>query len=165
MTLSAAQRKRIDFFLEDEWVDEDDDEIATAENLARLLGEVESAEELHVMVAEFNWDTEGETVLTILKHPLCDVATTLLAYWRSGPRYYSRFANEAEIDAEYMIEGWELVQKLHAAVEARLGERASIRFDPANDATSDGYDWTADYRDAMRATPVYEVPPAFERAV
>lgn len=88
--LSPDQRKRILSFLEDEWVDDDDDEARTEANLRNLLAQIETPLELHWCARLFNWDTECDTLRTLMKHPLCDRGTALAVFWAGQPDYYYR---------------------------------------------------------------------------
>jgi hypothetical protein len=94
--LSPAQLARIVSFLEDEWVD-DDDFAATDANLESLLRHVESPLELHFCAMGFDWDTECQTLIHLLRHPLCDYGTALGAFWLAQPAsHYGR--RRAELD-------------------------------------------------------------------
>ncbi|MEM6796546.1 MAG: DUF4274 domain-containing protein [Acidobacteriota bacterium] len=166
--LTPEQQRRIDFFLEDGWVhldddEEGDDEISAA-NLSRLLKEIEVPEEIHLMIAGFNWDGGGDEISLLIDHSKCDVASVLLAYWRSGPRYFCQYSSEEEI-RKYQRESWLLVQRLHAAVVDRLGDDSSIGFDPRCDDTFNEYDWTADYAENEVEGGLYAIPEAFFRPI
>lgn len=168
--LSPAQQRRVQAFVDDEWVVDDEQVVDDADalsdaNLDALLAAVESPRELHAMVAEANWDGGGDNVLRVLDHPLVDPSTVLMAYWRAGPRFYAGL----ETLLEYQNEAFALVQELERRALLASRREARIPFDPCCDPTSCGHDWAGEYVDAHAAlvssggTPLYSVPSALER--
>lgn len=163
---SEAQKARLRYLLEDEWValDEEkeggEDTIATQANLARALSEIESAAELHYFSRHFNWDTGPETLDSVLKHPLTDKATLLMIYWMAGPGYYMKFSAESEMQS-YERASLNFIRRVEAVLEQNWKHSATLTFDPVSD---EGYDWTTRYRSEMSKPteknfrPVYSIP-------
>lgn len=163
---SEAQKARLRYLLEDEWVALDaekeggEDTSATQANLLKALSEVESAAELHYFSRHFNWDTGTETLESLLEHPLIERATLLMIYWMAGPGYYMKFASESEMQS-HELESLTFIRRVETALRHNWKQSGSVRFDPRND---EGYDWTTRYRIPMSKPternfePVYSIP-------
>ena len=160
----TAGDSRVAYFLSLDWV-VDDDEARTEENFRQLLAEVESPRELHGMVAVFNWDCGAEDLRPILMHPKCDVATVLLAYWRACPGYFCQYTSEEDIPKGGERDQWEFLKFAHALLDQRLSVPSAVHFDPKNDPTAGGYDWTSDYKHERSQHGFYSIPETFKQAV
>ena len=119
----------VDEFLTDEWVDDQDRESVTQENLTRLLAQVTEPRELDEMVKGFNWDTESDTLKTVLSHPLTDPGTWLRAFWMSGPTWFMQYANEADIP-NHEQRHWALTQWIQHNALSVINHPTEIMFDP-----------------------------------
>lgn len=49
---------------------------------------IKSAEELHYMIADYNYDAGIFTVEQIVMNPACDIVTAKMVYWLCQPSYY-----------------------------------------------------------------------------
>ena len=105
MKLNPEQKRRVERFIYDEWVDEEDDEQKTMSNLKLLLNEVESPVEIDYMLKDFNWDCGIAGLDFILTHPMTDPATKFRAFWMAGPGYFCQYEKERDI-SEYELDEW-----------------------------------------------------------
>lgn len=118
-------------------IEEEEEEIADARILAfRLanLAKLKSAEELHYLIANWNWDDGDEVPDAVLMHPECDYGTALRIYWSATPDYFTEFENETEVPS-VNLENYRLVKK---AENLLLGDRykaEKIKFDPRSVAS------------------------------
>jgi hypothetical protein len=162
MKLSPEQKRRVDAFIYDEWVDEDDNEQRTTNNLKALLNEVQDPIEIDCMLRDFNWDCGIEGLDYILTHQKTDPSTKLRAFWMAGPGYFCQYENEADI-GEYERGQWQAVQVLQKHALSSVGKSAQLKFNPKND--EENYDWTSQFkRDESKLAKVgqksfYRIPP------
>lgn len=61
---------------------------AYKKEIAELFSHITSAEELHYMIADYNYDDGMFTVEQIVMNPACDIVTAKMVYWLCGPTYY-----------------------------------------------------------------------------
>jgi len=168
MNLSPEQKRRVEKFIYDEWVDKDDDEQKSLLNLKALLNKVESSIEIDHMLKDFNWDCGIDGLNFILTHPMTDPATKLRAFWMAGPGYFCQYEKERDI-SEYELDEWNAVQFLEKHARSSIGQSAQLRFDPKRD--EEGYDWTAQYLREERKLPskdkvsFYQIPSELYNAI
>ncbi len=168
MNLNPEQKRRVDRFIYDEWVDEDDNEQKSLSNLKALLGEVQSPIEIDYMLKGFNWDCGIDGLDFILTHPMTDPATKLRAYWMAGPGYFCQYEKERDI-SKYELGEWKALKSLEKYACAALGQQAQLKFDPRKD--EEGYDWTSQYiREERKLSEkgmksFYGIPPELYDAV
>jgi hypothetical protein len=146
MALSKAQRKRVQALIDDEWVDEDDDQEATEAAFAKLFNAITDPEELHLFADGFNWDGGCDEMGKVIAHPLCDLGTALLIYWRGAPGWYLQYNDRSEVK-EYELETFDLLQEIERKVLAGDFRTRSQPFDPRNDL---GTDLTKAYDDVLK---------------
>jgi hypothetical protein len=145
MALSEEQRKRVEDLINDEWVDEDDDVEATEAAFAKLFDAITDPEELHLYADDFNWDCGCDEMGKVIAHPLCDLGTALLIYWRGRPRWYLQYNNRSEVK-EYELETFDLLQEIERKVLAGDFHTRTQPFDPRNDMSND---CTVEYEDIL----------------
>lgn len=97
---------------------------------------VADPEELHVFAALYNWDGGVEDLHRVVRHPLCDLGTALLVYWRGQPDFYLQYADRAAVP-DHAKEDYDLLREIEQRVEAGLYRTASQPFDPADDKGQD----------------------------
>lgn len=61
---------------------------AYQKEIAELFAHITSAEELHYMIADYNYDDGMFTVEQIVMNPACDIVTAKMVYWLCEPSYY-----------------------------------------------------------------------------
>jgi len=142
MNLSPEQKKRVETFIYDEWVDDKDDEKKSISNLKKLLNEVQHPIEIDCMLRGFNWDCGIDGLDFILTHPMTDTATKLRAFWMAGPGYFCQYEKERDI-SEYELDEWEAIQLLQKHATSSIRQSGQLQFDPKKD--EEGYDWTSQY--------------------
>jgi Domain of unknown function (DUF4274) len=145
MALSDEQRRRVDALVNDEWVDEDGDEEASEAAFAKLMRAITDPEELHLFADNFNWDCGCGEMAKVIAHPLCDLGTALLIYWRGRPRWYLKYKDRSEVQ-EYEVATFDLLQEIERKVLAGDFRTRSLRYDPRNDL---GNDNTVEYADIV----------------
>lgn len=69
------------------------------------------AEALHGIIMRFNWDEGTGPVLEATRHPGCDRASALRAYWRARPHVYSAYAFRLDVP-NHARDRWDLVTEL-----------------------------------------------------
>ncbi len=144
MAVSEERRKWIQGFavgedlvdLDDDrlmaWSDEDEDRRVDA-----FLATVTDPEELHIYVDEYDWDGGLLGLKKALEHPLCDLGTVRLAYWRAKPTFYLRYRDrEAAVEAR-QSEVYDLLRWIEDRVQRGLHAKAELPYDPANDYGND----------------------------
>ena len=168
MNLSPEQKRRVDTFIYDEWVDDSDDERKSLSNLKALLNGVEHPIEIDCMLRDLNWDCGIDGLDFILTHPMTDPATKLRAFWMAGPGYFCQYENERDI-SEYELGEWKAVQYLQRHAISSIGQLGQLQFDPRKD--EEGYDWTSQYSREENKLPAkgkksfYEIPSELYNAV
>lgn len=96
--------------------------------------------ELHLIVANYNWD-DGVDVLTwIAESPICDKATAAMIFWHSQPSYYTQFDNAEE--ADWGGDVYTLLRKIINNFESGFYKTTLIYYDPQADPTAEGVDET-----------------------
>lgn len=61
---------------------------AYQKEIAEQFTHITSAEELHYMITNYNYDDGMFTVGQIVMHPACDIITAKMVYWLCQPSYY-----------------------------------------------------------------------------
>jgi hypothetical protein len=145
MALTEEQRKRVEALINDEYFDEDDDEETMLAAFAKLMDAITDPEELHLYAEDFNWDCGCSDMAKVIDHPLCDLGTALLIYWRGAPRWYLQYNDRSEVK-EYERNTFDLLQEIERKVIAGDFQTRSQPFDPRNDH---GNDCTVAYEDIL----------------
>ncbi len=60
----------------------------TKKEIAEQFAHITSAEELHYMISDYNYDDGMFTVEQIVMNPACDIVTAKMVYWLCQPSYY-----------------------------------------------------------------------------
>lgn len=134
MALTPEQVDRLERLTEDEWEDRAE--------FDAFFDSVTDPEELHLFADGYNWDNGRDVLRRVVQHPLCDLGTALLVYWRGGPAYYLRYADPSGVPA-YERDGYDFVQEVESRILSGHYGSARLPFDPRNDA---GTDLTREYR-------------------
>lgn len=137
--ISFIDTKIVEPYFEEELsdVDEEEEEVADARVLAFRLANLEklkSAEELHYLVANWNWDDGNQIPDAVLTHPECDYGTALRIYWSLIPDYFTEFENETEVPSVNR-EGYRLVKKVEKLLLGDHYKSEKIKFDPRSVAS------------------------------
>lgn len=61
---------------------------AYQKEIAEQFAHITSAEELHYMISDYNYDDGMFTVEQIVMNPACDIVTAKMVYWLCQPSYY-----------------------------------------------------------------------------
>ena len=128
MALSPEQRKRVRRLVDDRWETEDE--------FDQFFASVTDPEELHLFAKEWNWDGGHEELRKVVRHPLCDLGTALLVYWRGSPGYYLQYASRQEAEP-YERPVYGLVREIERRVKRGAFKTANFRYDPRKDLGSD----------------------------
>lgn len=136
MNLTAKQQERIDYFIEEEWLD--DNEQISLRNLEKVLDSVESPIEIDYMIRDMPMMSDIEPYKILINHDKTDVATKLRCFWSVFPTIFLQFEKESDIPQDETYH-WELVKFLQKSVLKYLGATASLSFNPSSDET--GFDY------------------------
>jgi hypothetical protein len=98
-------------------------------------------EELHVFVEHWNYDSGGAELIAVMEHPACDLATALMAFWRSGPLWHLKHEHREDVPS-WELESFDFAKAVEALILAKSDWRTGIAYDPSSDA---GIDWTQEY--------------------
>jgi len=111
---------------------------------------LQTPEELHQFVWNYNWDGGFEIIEEVINHPLCDIRNSPahLLVCRTGYLYQYATADEAPNDYHY-----KLVSDLEAKILSGGFPSSEIAFDPTND---EGYDWTTRYQQCVQKRQIPE---------
>lgn len=93
-------------------------------------------EELHLYADEFDWDVGIGDIGRVVEHPLCDLGTALLVYWRARPGFYLQYRNREAVP-EYDHPFWDLIRDIEERVSRGQYRSAELPFDPADDHRAD----------------------------
>ena len=115
---------------------------------------MQTAEELHDFMQNYNWDNGVATVEKVINHPKCDKGTALMCYWLASPAYWLRFDDVSKV-SEYMREDYLFVKMLERKYVNGEFTRSEIAFDPHSD---DGTDWIADSERERKAILPNKIP-------
>lgn len=96
MSLSPQQRLRVEALLNDGDAAAGATDADLESAFETLFGQIESAEELHHLAANVNWDGGLDLLRRIVAHPLCDAGTALMLFWLGAPGYV--YSDRAAID-------------------------------------------------------------------
>jgi hypothetical protein len=117
--LSQEQRERVVRALE---FDPD------ADDLVDLVGKLESAEELHQFVLNYNPNDGLLPLEAVVRHPNCDRGTSLLVYWNLADLVLDREPHRHKIRPGW--NGVALVELIEDRTSRKLYSTANIAFDP-----------------------------------
>ena len=120
---------------------------------AAFFASVRSAEELHLFAEGFNWDCGPCELRQVVTHPLCDLGTALLVYWRGQPTEFQQYAARERVP-EDDLELYDFLCEIEARVLSGRYPRRLISYDPRDDM---GHDLT---HQARRATELRRAIPA-----
>lgn len=115
----------------DELTDDDQDR-----PFREFLASVTDPAELHLFAQRFNWDGDVDDLRRVVRHPLCDLGTALLIYWRGQPGFYLEYADRNAVPA-FAREVYDLLREIEGMVAAGRFKAATQPFDPANDEGTD----------------------------
>jgi hypothetical protein len=123
MGISTIQMSRIRRLVTDEWETEDE--------FPQFFESVTDPEELHLFA---NWNGNGlvEEMRRVVEHPLCDLGTALLIYWRGKPGYYLQFADRTDVPS-CNLNAYDLLRDIEDLVARKRFKTSRFNFDPRND--------------------------------
>lgn len=101
-----------------------------------FFASVTDPEELHLFADLYNWDGGVEDLWRVIQHPVCDLGTALLVYWRGQPDFDLQYADRDEVPDRRRKE-WDLLREIERRVAAGAYRTASQPFDPADDNSND----------------------------
>jgi len=86
-------------------------------DMAEKIAAINSAEELHYMVADHNYDSGRWLLEQVVTHPACDLITAKMIYWLSSPcYYYTEFGSPSKCPEDNINIGY---AKLIAVLETK----------------------------------------------
>lgn len=97
---------------------------------------IKDPEELHIFADTFNWDCECGELKKVIQHPLCDLGTALLVYWRGQPGYYLRYATRKEAEP-YERAAYSLLREIERRVKRGEYKTARLAYNPRKDHGED----------------------------
>ena len=114
-----------------------------------------TAEDLHFFADYWNWDGGREDLERVVGHPLCDLGTALLIYWRAEPVYYLKYAR---IEDAIGHEQEEMAFILDIERRVSNGQYSThlFSFNPRDD----GYRYDRTHREEPNPQAKREIPPA-----
>ena len=145
MALNEEQRKRVEALIYDEYFDEDDDEETMLAAFANLMNAITDPEELHLYADGFNWDCGCSDMAKVIAHPLCDLGTALLIYWRGSPRWYLQYNDRSEVK-EHELDTFDFLMETEKRVQSNSFRTRGQQFNPRNDQ---GRDCTIAYEEIL----------------
>lgn len=101
-----------------------------------FLASVNDPAELHLFANHFNWDGETDDLRRVVRHPLCDLGTALLIYWRGQSGFYLEYADRSAVPA-FAQDGYDLLREIEGLVVAGRFKTAAQPFDPSDDDGTD----------------------------
>ena len=128
MPISPEREALIWRLVNDEWDDESE--------LASFFTSVCDPAELHMFASYFNWDAGPDELQNVVAHPLCDLGTVLLVYWRGRPTWYQRYESRDAV-SEYELEAYDFLRDIEKRVLAGQYRTSDIAYDPRNDLNQD----------------------------
>ncbi|MBD2757894.1 DUF4274 domain-containing protein [Spirosoma validum] len=105
------------------------------ENVEKL----KTAEELHYLIKNWNWDDGDEIPLLILTYPECDRGTALMIYWLNTPDYYARYEKSQDVPS-FDIDGYLLYKEAENLLLEGFFKQERIKFNPRSIASWEGFD-------------------------
>jgi Domain of unknown function (DUF4274) len=90
-------------------------------------------EELHEFAQHWNFDYGAATLLRVLEHPACDLATALMAFWRGGPNLYLPFKDDGVEGMRDEDDSYGYLKAVHARLLRRRDWRHGLAYDPTDD--------------------------------
>jgi len=97
-----------------------------------FFASVADPEELHLFAGAYNWDGGVEDLLRAVRHPLCDLGTALLVYWRGQPGSFLQYAGREGVPRSQR-EDYDLLREIEQRVQSGAYRSARQPFDPADD--------------------------------
>ena len=93
---------------------------AYKKEIAGQFKHITSAEELHYMIADYNYDDGMFTVEQIVMNPACDIVTAKMVYWLCQPCYfYDKYSSPSKCDEKDIYVDWALLlTKMEAKANA-----------------------------------------------
>lgn len=128
---------------------------AYQKEISEQFTHITSAEELHYMMADYNYDDGLFAVEQVVMNPACDIVTARMVYWLCEPGYYyARYGgpsrcSEDDVNREAAL----LLAKMEEKAEAH-GFQTGLAWDgEVEDAQSDDLEFTKE--------PYCHVPAVF----
>ncbi len=84
-------------------------------------------------------------MVKVIAHPLGDLGTALLIYWRATPRWYLQYNDRSEVP-DHERDSFDLIAEIEQKVKDGGFRTRSQPFDPRNDL---GTDCTTSYEDIL----------------
>ncbi len=112
------------------------------------IGKIGSPQELHELILHYNWDDGLDIPRVIINNENCDKGTVLMIYWLTGPGYLYQYVNRNEIERDYEVSQFDLLEEIERKYLAGFYTNSTILFNPRYDAGNDGYDHTQTYDDS-----------------
>ncbi|HEX4797434.1 MAG TPA: DUF4274 domain-containing protein [Humisphaera sp.] len=143
MALTPEQSSRVKWLLDGGWGRAESDELPEYwTEFDRVLGQIETPEELHEFVDRWNWDGGTKPIQRALAHPLCDRGTALMVYWRMEPIFFltpdhdTREKVTAKLWPDAVVH-WDMLRELERRLAANQFRTAQVPYDPTNDRGRD----------------------------
>ncbi len=93
-----------------------------------------TAEELHYLALNHNWDCGVEVVQWIIESNLCSEATALMIFWLARPEYYTEYRWDAKEIPQYLdIEVFDLIRTIVEKYKKGFYKKTSIAYNPKED--------------------------------
>jgi hypothetical protein len=112
-------------------------------------------------VCDMNYDQDvhRELLRWMIRHPLCEQAVALAAYWYLGPRWDAQYLDRNSTKSAEERVTFDLLREIEQRYERNFYKKGVLGFDPKNDVFHSepgarGYDWTTDYVDRALARPI-----------
>lgn len=141
--ITPERDRQIQRLLDDEWESESE--------FDEFFAGVQSSGELHMFADGWNWDGGVEELRRVIRHPLCELATALLIYWRGQPVYYLKY-HSVEDAPEHERPGFNLLREIESKVRGCRFRYGALTYKPTDDQ---GHDMT---RGANQATAERTIP-------
>jgi hypothetical protein len=104
---------------------------AVLQKYRRIVEEMETPEELHQFVSNYNWDDGIDRLQWVISHPLCDQGTALLVFWLSDPAYFYEFPKVTDV-SKWARPQWTFLKTIEQKYLDRSFSSQKIKVDPAN---------------------------------
>lgn len=83
------------------------------EDLILLIKNIDSAEELHYLAYNYNYDDDAFLLYQIIENPHCNISTARMIYWLSIPTYYyDKYGLPENCDEDYNRQISDLIVKI-----------------------------------------------------
>jgi len=119
-----------------------EEQIAQVENIYLALGEedefdleaavadLQTSEQLHLFVYNWNWDSGVEPLFSVIRHPQCDKGTALYVFWLTDPVYLFDQYGEGDQPRDWEQEYYNLVVEIRDRFRAGNYALENISCDP-----------------------------------